>query len=37
MGRVSRGNSIRKVMVKEAKLCDAMKVVVGVNQHCALV
>ncbi|XP_064962359.1 protein kinase STUNTED-like isoform X1 [Musa acuminata AAA Group] len=37
VGRVSRGNSIRKVMVKEAKLCDAMKVVVGVNQHCALV
>ncbi|RWW38821.1 hypothetical protein BHE74_00055904 [Ensete ventricosum] len=36
VGRVSRGNSIRKVMVKEAKLCDAMKVVVGVNQHCAL-
>ncbi|URD98041.1 kinase family [Musa troglodytarum] len=36
VGRVSRGNSIRKVMVKEAKLCDAMKVVVGVTQHCAL-
>ncbi|RRT57567.1 hypothetical protein B296_00047180 [Ensete ventricosum] len=32
VGRVSRGNSIRKVMVKEAKLCDAMKVVVG---YCA--
>ncbi|WOL07293.1 putative receptor-like serine/threonine-protein kinase [Canna indica] len=36
VGRVSRGNSIRKVLVKEAKLCDAMKVVVGINKHCSL-
>uniref|UniRef100_A0A1D1XH75 Receptor-like cytosolic serine/threonine-protein kinase RBK2 n=1 Tax=Anthurium amnicola TaxID=1678845 RepID=A0A1D1XH75_9ARAE len=33
VGRVSRGNSIRKTLVKEAKLCSAMAVVVGVNKN----
>ncbi|URD96270.1 kinase family [Musa troglodytarum] len=36
VGRVSRGNSIRKILVKEAKHCDAFKVVVGVNKYYSL-
>ncbi|WOL05942.1 putative receptor-like serine/threonine-protein kinase [Canna indica] len=36
VGRVSRGKSIRKVLVREAKLCNAMKVIVGVNKHISL-
>ncbi|KAL5706445.1 hypothetical protein ACHQM5_024612 [Ranunculus cassubicifolius] len=31
IGKVSHGRSIRKVLVKEAKLCEAMVVVVGIN------
>ncbi|XP_029120056.1 protein kinase STUNTED isoform X1 [Elaeis guineensis] len=33
VGRVSPGSSIRKVIVKEANLCAAMTVVVGVNKN----
>ncbi|CAL9782691.1 unnamed protein product [Musa acuminata subsp. burmannicoides] len=36
VGRVARGNSIRKALVKEAKLCAAMKVIVGVNKHSSI-
>ncbi|XP_058090781.1 protein kinase STUNTED-like [Magnolia sinica] len=33
VGQVSRGNSIRKVLVREAKLCGATVVVVGMSKH----
>lgn len=33
VGRVSPGSSIRRVLVKEARLCAAMTVVVGVNNN----
>ncbi|URD78918.1 kinase family [Musa troglodytarum] len=36
VGRVARGNSIRKALVKEAKLCAATKVIVGVNKHSSI-
>ncbi|CAD5174868.1 protein kinase STUNTED-like isoform X1 [Musa acuminata AAA Group] len=36
VGRVSRGNSIRKILVKEAKHRDAFKVVVGANKYYSL-
>ncbi|XP_017700118.2 interleukin-1 receptor-associated kinase 4-like isoform X2 [Phoenix dactylifera] len=33
VGRISPGNSIREVLVKEAKLCSAVTVVIGVNKN----
>jgi hypothetical protein len=32
VGRVTPGSSIQKVLVKEAKLCAAMVVVIGANK-----
>ncbi|KAJ6840046.1 receptor-like cytosolic serine/threonine-protein kinase RBK1 [Iris pallida] len=35
-GRVARGTSIKKVLVKEAASCGAATVVVGLNKNCSL-
>ncbi|KAH0457032.1 hypothetical protein IEQ34_014939 [Dendrobium chrysotoxum] len=35
-GRVARGNSIKKVLVKEAEICSAKAVVVGANKNFSL-
>ncbi|XP_010266827.1 PREDICTED: probable receptor-like serine/threonine-protein kinase At5g57670 [Nelumbo nucifera] len=35
-GYISRGNSVRKALVREAKQCAAIAVVVGINRHHAL-
>ncbi|XP_077246632.1 protein kinase STUNTED-like isoform X2 [Tasmannia lanceolata] len=36
VGQISQGNSVRKVLVREAKICAATTVVVGISKHNAL-